>query len=118
MAKKSNKSKKQDSNATLIAALAIGGITAVAGLFAFSRRARDGASGLAGAIDRALGLPSGAAEDGGSSAADLGLDKPHGPGDRANMDVRPDPTAPVPEDRRDAMAPATLPNPMNAGPVV
>lgn len=118
MAKKSNKSKKQDSNATLIAALAIGGITAVAGLFAFSRRARDGASGLAGAIDRALGLPSGAAEDGGSSAADLGLDKPHGPGDRANPDFRPNPTAAVPENRRDAFAPATMPNPMNADPVV
>ena len=40
-----------------------------------------------------------------------------GPGDRANMDFRPDPTAPVPEDRRDAMAPATIPNPMNAEPL-
>lgn len=119
MAKKNKKAKKQDSNATLIAALAIGGITAVAGLFAFSRRARDGASGAWGAIDRALGLPSGAAGDGGSSAADLGLDQPHhGPGDRAPQDFRPDPTAPVPENRRDAFAPATMPNPNSAQPAM
>jgi hypothetical protein len=120
MAKKNRKSKKQqDSSATLIAALAIGGITAVAGLFAFSRRARDGASGVWGRIDRALGLPSGAAGDGGSSAADLSLDQPHhGPGDRATYDFRPDPTAPVSENRRDAFAPATMPNPNSAEPAM
>lgn len=115
MARKKKKSSKRGDQSTLIAALAIGGITAVAGVFALSRRAREGASGRWGAIDRALGLPSGAAGDGGSSAADLGLDQPHhGPGDRANPDFRPDPTAPVPESRRGAMAPATIPNPNSA----
>jgi hypothetical protein len=118
MAKKNRKSKQQDSGA-MTAMLVAGGIGALIGLFAFSRRARDGASGIAGAIDRALGMPSGAAGDGGSSAADLDLDQPHhGPGDRANMDFRPDPTAPVSDRKRDAFAPATLPNPNKAEPAM
>jgi len=98
MAKK-NKTKRASSNSRTIAAVIAGGAALAAGLFAL-RRTR------------------GAAGEAGSSAADLALDQPHGPGDRANMDFRPDPTAPVPKRRRGAMAPATLPNPINAGPVV
>ena len=99
MAKKGKKAKRHSSGGRTIAAVIAGGAALAAGLF-LARRSRSEAG------------------EGGSSAADLALGKPHGPGDRANMDFRPDPTAPVPEDRRDAMAPATLPNPMNAGPVV
>lgn len=110
---KNKKSKKQD-NSAWIGAMVAGGAGALIGLFLLGRRGRDGASGVAGAIDRALGVPSTAAGDGGSTAADLGIDQPHhGPGDRAPADFRPDPTAPVPESRRDAFAPATLPNPNN-----
>lgn len=49
---------------------------------------------------------------GGDRAPDLALgqDRP-GPGDRAASPFRPDPTADLPEDKRDAAAPATLPNP-------
>lgn len=100
MAKKGKKAKQRSSGGRTIAAMIAGGAALAAGLF-LTRRSRSGAG------------------EGGSSAADLSLDQPHhGAGDRANMDFRPDPTAPVPEDRREAMAPATLPNPMNAGPVV
>ena len=117
MAKKNKKSKKQDANGALIAALVAGGIGMLLGMFALGRRGRNGASGRLGAIDRALGLPSGAASDGGSTAADLGLDQPHhGPGDRAPTDFRPDPTAPVSDRKRDAFAPATMPNPNSAQP--
>jgi len=98
MAKKSKKAKQGSSSAGTIAAMIAGGVALAAGLVALARRNRR-------------------ANEGGSSAADLAPGKPHGPGDRANMDFRPDPTAPVPEDRRDAMAPATLPNPMNAEPL-
>ena len=100
MAKKGKKAKQRSSGGRTIAAMIAGGAALAAGLL-LARRSRSGAG------------------EGGSSAADLSLDQPHhGAGDRANMDFRPDPTAPVPEDRREAMAPATLPNPMNAGPVV
>lgn len=119
MAKKQNKSKQRGGiDGNTIAMLVAGGAGLLIGLFALGRRGRDGASGIAGAIDRALGLPSGAAGDGGSSAADLDLDQPHGPGDRASMDFRPDATAPVPASRRDAFAPATLPNPNKAAPAM
>jgi hypothetical protein len=120
MAKKNGKSKKQgNQNASIAAALVAGGLGLAIGLFALGRRGRDGASGTAGAVARALGTPSGAAADGGSSAADLDLDQPHhGPGDRAADDFRPDPTAAVPAERRDAFAPATLPNPNNAEPAM
>jgi hypothetical protein len=100
MAKKSKKAKGASSNGRTIATVIAGSVALAAGLFAIARRNRAGAG------------------EAGSSAADLALGQPHGPGDRANMDFRPDPTAPVPKRRRDAMAPATLPNPMNAGPVV
>lgn len=100
MAKKGKKRERHSSGGRAMAAVIAGGAALAAGLF-LARRSRNGA------------------REGGSSAADLSLDQPHhGPGDRANMDFRPDPTAPVPEDRRDALAPATLPNPVNAGPVV
>lgn len=100
MAKKGKKAKQRSSGGRTIAAVIAGGAALAVGLF-LARRSRSGAG------------------EGGSSAADLSLDQPHhGPGDRANMDFRPDPTAPVPKRRRDAMAPATLPNPINAGPVV
>ena len=119
MAKKTRKSKKQDGNTTLVAMLAAGGLGALIGLFVLGRRGADGMSGITGAIDRALGLPSGPLADGGSTAADLTLDQPHhGPGDRAARDFRPDPTAPVDPRKRDAMAPATLPNPSVAQPVI
>jgi hypothetical protein len=96
MAKKSKRAKRSSSGAGTIAAVIAGGIGLAMGLVALARRSRG-------------------AGEGGSSAADLALDQPHhGPGDRANMDFRPDPTAPVPENRRDAMAPATLPNPKSA----
>jgi hypothetical protein len=119
MAKKNKKTKRRDSdnNNLLGAVLVAGGIGALIGLLMFGRRMKDGASGIAGAIDRALGLPSEAAGDGGSSAADLGLDQPHhGPGDRAGEDFRPDATAAIPADRREAFAPATMPNPNAAQP--
>ncbi|MBA2919923.1 hypothetical protein GON01_07640 [Sphingomonas sp. MAH-20] len=99
MAKKNKRAKQGSSSTGTIAALIAGGVAVAAGLVALARRSRG-------------------SREGGSSAADLALGKPHGPGDRANPDFRPDPTAPVPADRRDAMAPATLPNPINAGPVV
>jgi hypothetical protein len=95
MAKKSKRTKQSSSGAGTIAALVAGGVAVAAGLVALARRSRE-------------------AREGGSSAADLALGKPHGPGDRANPDFRPDPTAPVPKNRRDAMAPATIPNPMKA----
>ena len=98
MAKKNSKTKRSAPAAGTIAAVIAGGVAVAAGLLALARR------------DRSTG-------EGGSSAADLALGKPHGPGDRANPDFRPDPTAPVPKNRRDAMAPATMPNPMNAGPL-
>lgn len=115
MAKKNKKSKQQDGgNGTLIASVAAGGIGLLLGLFVLSRRGRDGDSGDLGAIDRALGTPSTAAGDGGTAAADLALDQPHkGPGDRAPENFRPDPTAAISADKRDAFAPAKLPNPAN-----
>ena len=46
------------------------------------------------------------------AAPDLALDKPHpGPGDRAPDAFRPDPTAPVSEEMRDSLRPATGPAP-------
>ncbi|GAO40756.1 hypothetical protein SCH01S_51_00880 [Sphingomonas changbaiensis NBRC 104936] len=102
MAKKKNKKAKRTSSSTGTIAAVIAGGLGLVGLVAFARRSRG------------LG-----ATEGGSSAADLALDQPHhGPGDRANMDFRPDPTAPVPKDRRDALAPATLPNPNNVEPAM
>ena len=99
--KKSDRSKKRTSSggSTWIAVLAVGGLGALAGLLAFGRRQSAG-----DLLAR-----------GGSTAADLSLDHPrHGPGDRAPTDFRPDPTAPVDPRKRDAMAPATLPNPQGA----
>lgn len=117
MAKKSKKS-KQD-NSTLIAGIAAGGIGLLLGLFVLGKRTRDGTSGVVGAIDRALGMPSTAAGDGGSTAADLALDEPHhGPGDRAPTDFRPDMSAGIDERKRDAFAPATLPNPNSIEPAM
>ena len=105
MARK-KKSRKQGGSAGLIAALLVGGVGAVAGLLALGRRSREAGRGQAIA-------------DGGSTAADLGRDQPHhGPGDRAPTDFRPDPTAPVMDRKRDAFAPATLPNPKRAQPIV
>ena len=120
MAKKNRKPKKSDGdNTALIATLAAGGIGLLIGLFALGRKVNDGASGVAGAVDRALGLPSGAAADGGSSAADLALNEGHhGPSDRAGEDFRPDMSAEIPADRREAFAPATLPNPNKAQPAM
>lgn len=116
--KNKNKSDKQDKGA-LIAAIAAGGIGLLVGLFALRGRKADSESGGAGALDRALGMPSTAAGDGGSTAADLGLDQPHhGPEDRAPDDFRPDPTAPVAASKRDAFAPATLPNPNATAPAM
>ena len=118
MAKKDKKSKQQD-NSTLIAGIAAGGIGLLIGLFVLGKRTRDGASGVVGAIDRALGMPSTAAGDGGSTAADLSVDQPHhGPGDRAPTDFRPDMSAGVDERKRDAFAPATLPNPNASEPAM
>jgi hypothetical protein len=114
MAKKKSKKQQSGDNGALVATLVAGGLGLLVGLFALGRRARGGAGTGVGAIDRALGMPSGAAADGGSTAADLGLDQPHhGPGDRAPVDYRPDPTAGIDERKRDAFAPATLPNPAN-----
>lgn len=48
----------------------------------------------------------------GHKAPDLEEDKPHpGPDHRAPEAFRPDPTAPVPDSERDALAPATEPAP-------
>ena len=114
MAKKKTKKQQGGDNGALIATAVAGGLGLLIGLFALSRRAGGGADGPFGGIDRALGVPSGAAADGGSTAADLSLDQPHhGPGDRAPGDFRPDPTAAIDERKRDAFAPATLPNPAN-----
>ncbi|HEV2567284.1 hypothetical protein [Sphingomonas sp.] len=120
MAKRNKKSKQQASdNSGLIAGIAAGGIGLLLGLFVLGRKGRDGASGSLGAIDRALGTPSTAAGDGGSTAADLSLDQPHhGPGDRAPTDFRPDPTAAVDPRKRDAFAPATMPNPNASQPAM
>jgi hypothetical protein len=119
MAKKNKKKQGSDDNTALIAAIAAGGLGLLVGLFALARKGGNGPDGKAGAIDRALGMPSGAAVDGGSTAADLSLDQPHhGPEDRAADDFRPDMSAAVPEDRRDAFAPATLPNPNASQPAM
>lgn len=76
-----------------------------------------------GTIDRALGMPSeGAGELGGASAAgtltsgaapasDAAAGSIIGAQDRAPDAFRPDPTAAIAADKRDAFAPATLPNP-------
>jgi hypothetical protein len=115
MAKKNSKSKQHD-NSTLIAGIAAGGIGLLLGLFVLGKRTRKG---TLGAIDRALGMPSTAAGDEGSTAADLALDQPHhGPGDRAPTDFRPDMSAGVDERKRDAFAPATLPNPNSTEPAM
>lgn len=82
-----------------------------------------------GTIDRALGMPSeGAGELGGASAAGTltsgaapANDAAGGPiaaEERAPDEFRPDPTAPVSEDKRDAFAPATLPNPNQPTPAM
>lgn len=83
-----------------------------------------------GTIDRALGMPSeGAGELGGASAAGTltsgaapASDAASGPiigaGERAPDAFRPDPTAPVSADKRDAFAPATLPNPNDSTPAM
>lgn len=116
--KKNTKRTNGDSGA-LVATIVAGGIGVLIGLFALGRRAGNGAAGPLGAIDRALGVPSGAAADGGSTAADLSLDQPHhGQGDRAPADFRPDPTAGIDERKRDAFAPATMPNPNAAEPAM
>lgn len=87
-----------------------------------------------GTIDRGLGMPSeGAGELGGASAAGT-LTSGAAPandaaggttsggsaigGARAPDEFRPDPTAPVAEDKRDAFAPATLPNPNQTTPAM
>lgn len=112
MAKTKTKKQQSGDNGALIATAVAGGIGLILGLFVLGRRAGNGAGGAFGAIDRALGVPSGAAADGGSTAADLELDQPHhGPGDRAPTDFRPDPTAGVDKRKRDAFAPATMANP-------
>lgn len=114
MVKKKSKKQQNGDNSTLIATALAGGLGLIIGLFFLGRRAGNGAAGPIGAIDRALGVPSGAAADGGSTAADLALDQPHhGPGDRAPTDFRPNPTAGIDERKRDAFAPATMPNPTN-----
>jgi hypothetical protein len=119
MAKKNKKSKKQDNNGALVAGLVAGGAGLLVGLVMLARRGQLGDSGPLGAIDRALGVPSGAAGDGGSTAADLSLDHPrHGPGDRAPTDFRPDPTAGIDPRKRDAFAPATVPNPNASEPAM
>lgn len=120
MAKKNRKSKQSSGdNSTLLATVAAGGIGLLIGLFALSRRNNNGSAGRAGAVDRALGMPSTAAGDGGSTAADLSLDQPHhGPNDRAAEDFRPDMSASIPDDRRDAFAPATMPNPNASQPAM
>ena len=119
MAKKKSKKQESGDNGALVATVVAGGLGLLIGLFALGRRAGSGAARPFGAIDRALGVPSGAAADGGSTAADLSLDQPHhGPGDRAPSDFRPDPTAAVDERKREAFAPATLPNPNSAEPAM
>ena len=117
MAKKNKKFDRD--NSTLIAGIAAGGIGLLLGLFVLGKRTKDGTSGVIGAIDRALGTPSMAAGDGGSTAADLALDQPHhGPGDRAPADFRPDMSAGIDERKREAFAPATLPNPNSTEPAM
>jgi hypothetical protein len=98
MAKKNKKSKKQDSNGALIAGLMAGGAGLLVGLVMLARRGQLGDSGPLGAIDRALGVPSGAAG--------------------APTDFRPDPTAGVDPRKRDAFAPATVPNPNASEPAM
>lgn len=113
MAKKQNKSSKSEDKNAWIAVAAAGGLGLILGLFALGKRsARAGASGDAGAIDRALGAPSEAAGEGGGESADLALH------DRAPDDFRPDMSAGIDPDKRDAFAPATLPNPNAAQPAL
>ena len=86
MAKKNKRTKQSSSGTGTVAALIAGGVAVAAGLVALALRGRG-------------------AREGGSSAADLALGKPHGPGDRANPDFRPDPTAPVPRRCRTRLMP-------------
>ena len=68
--------------------------------------------GAIGAIFARQRSVSGSAEH---PAPDLALDQPHpGPGDRAPIDFRPDPTAPVPPAERDALRPAPYPESANS----
>ena len=117
--RKKKTSLRRQAGIGLAAAVIAGGIGVIAGVLALGRRGQDGTTGLGGIVVRALGLPDAASGDDGSSAADLALDQPrHGPEDRAPDAFRPDATADIPADRREAFAPATMPNPMTAEPVV
>ena len=107
------------------AAAIAGGIGLIAiGLKLRDRAGRGGGGDSAGAIDRELGLPSeSAGETGGAfeadEASDLALDRPRpGADDRAPSAFRPDPTAAVPDDTRDAFAPATTPTPNRVTPAM
>lgn len=107
MAKKRRKAKQQGGSGALVAAAIAGGVGAILGLALLGRR---GVGGIVNALD---GAP-----DSGSTAADLKTKRRNGPGDRAPTDFRPDPTAPVDKRKRNALAPATMPNPMSAEPAI
>jgi hypothetical protein len=76
----------------------------------------------AGVRTGATGSASGGATgdiSGGDAAPDLALDQPRpGSEDRAPSAFRPDVNAPVPDDKRDAFAPATMPNPNKTTPAM
>ena len=109
MAKKQQKKKQAKDNTSVLAIAAAGGIGLLVGLFALGRQGREGDAGAAGTADRTLGLPSEAAGDGGSAGVQI---------ERAPEAFRPDPTAPINPDKRDAFAPATMPNPNAAQPAM
>ncbi len=100
MARTKSKKQANGDNGALVATVVAGGLGLLIGLFALNRR-RDGLAA------------------GGSTAADLALDQPrHAPGDRAPTDFRPDATAAIDPRKRDAFAPATMPNPNAAEPAM
>lgn len=94
------------------------GRTDVAGAGLGPTTGGTGAGVRTGATGSAIGGATGDVS-GGDKAPDLALDRPRpGAEDRAPSAFRPDPTATVPDDKRDAFAPATTPNPNKTTPAM
>lgn len=94
--KKQKKSKANGSDGPGIATISLGAAAIAAGAAAIGYAAMR------------LRSPGNAEHE----APDLALDQPHpGPDDRAPDAFRPDPTAPVPENEREGLRPATGPAP-------
>lgn len=111
--------RSSSAEAIAIGVAAFGAVTALAawllkkGSRTDSVERSNGGAGVAGsdaiAAQRAPANPGGPSSIEGDVPTDLLGDHHPGPDDRAAPAFRPDPTAPVPEGRRDAFAPALAP---------